>query len=207
MTTTSTTRPFVWLQMSLGVVAVITSAIAAFVVSPSLHKAKQAEVAQAATAARAETSLSAVASSTLQRIQLIDGQLQSLTDGDAPTLYLWKGGLKQSPLSREDTLKLSTLLNERRFLVGDSGPLFSYSPPLFRYFCDHSWFVIAESAPNAVAVQQELTQLRKRDPRFATAGTVDSNSPNNPNKGIAIGFFTSRDQAPGIGARNRGSPF
>jgi len=195
LTTPEGTRRLVWIQLAIGAFTVIFCAVAAFVIYPSLHKAKQAEIKQTATANRAETNLALVASSTLQRVQLLDGQSRALTGGESPELYLWKGGLHKSAISPDVARDLSALINERRFLLGDSGPLLNYSVPLHTYVCEHFSFVIAESPGNAEATQKELMALRKRDPRFATAETFASGPTNPNNDGIAIGFFISHNDA------------
>lgn len=184
-------QKLVWLQFAIGAVTLVICAVAAFVIYPSFHKAKQAEITQAATAVRAESSLAALSSSTLQRIQQLDAQSNALTTSEVPELYFWKGGLQKSTLSSEAVAQLSRILIERRFLIGDSAPLLNYSLPLKNYVCGHFWFVIATSPGNVEDTRRALLSLRQRDPRFTTAETIDS-GPNNPANGIAIGFLLLR---------------
>jgi hypothetical protein len=175
----------------LGVVAAIL-----LILAFSFHHAKVSERA-ARKAERdlshAENSLQSLAAGRVERIESLDQQGLRLSGGEDPTLYLWRSGLRKNTLDLDTVGQLTSILNERKFLIADSGPLLGSSHELARYVCDHIWLVIGESGLRAQA--HEYIQRRiARDPRWAVVDIVRGHG--YPTEvGLGVGFFLTQSEA------------
>lgn len=167
------------------------------------HRSEQSASESTLAANSAISKLTNAAADTLTSIQSLDAQSRTLSHGEEPAAYLWRGGLHTAVNDRSTLTQLAALLNQRRFRIGDSGPWLGDSAPLTEYVCTHLWIVIAESVPTNRS-QQFLADQVSRDPRYVVAQTaVGTVRPDQA--AIIVGFFLTHSDANAL-ARELGVP-
>ncbi len=186
-------------RISFGILVSVALAVTLSILAYSSYQTKRAQISagqQMRNALDATQKLNTIASDILKKVRAIDEQSAKLTNGESPTVYLWRAGLHPKNIkavaAEQQDAKLIEFLKDRKSLLSESGPAIANSNELQDYVCDHIWYVVGESKHPEEAQAYLAAQVLK-DHRFELA-EAGGEGP----KGwvpILIGFFLTREEA------------
>ncbi len=186
-------QSFFRLCFFLALAGALIATIAILIHSNNREKnAQTLALQQQQSAERANRDMHTASAGIAEQIRDLDRQAFSITDPEAPIIYVWHDGLSTKKSTQIDRNVLD-LLNTRRRLISSSLPLLGSSSELTDYICKHPYVVLADTVTTNDPAEWLKTKSAK-DPRYSIAELTKG--PVHPDlRGLRVGIFLDEQDA------------